>query len=306
MNTATMIRCVCILTLAGAWAFGAPPASAADTAISRQDQHRDFQKGLLWKVEKPGVPASYVFGTIHLSDARVTKLPSIVEETLQQAQSFTMEIVADDVGRQVFSEAMLLDRGDLKQLIGEDLFARTTELMRQSGVPPEVTDKLKPWGVLLNLIMSSGKPGVILDNELLYRAMLQHKPVYQLESVDEQIALFDDIPMDTQIALLKSALETYPSMPGAVEKMISAYLAGDLKAINDINEGLMLGPDGAPHYEYFIKRVLYGRSVIMAYRMQARLREGNAFFAVGAMHLYGEKGVLSLLEQEGFKVTRMY
>lgn len=306
MNSSRLIRCVLPLALMGAWGLAAPLAGAADNAPSLASKHQDFQQGLLWKVEKSGIPANYVFGTIHLGDERVTKLPAIVQETLKQARSFTMEIVTDDIGRQVFVEAMLLERGDLRKLIGDELFARTAALMQESGVPPDITGKLKPWGVLLNLIMSSGKPGVILDNELLHAAMLQHKPVYQLESVDEQIALFDDIPTEIQIALLKTAVGNYPSLPEAVEKTIAAYLARDLKSINDINEGLMLGPDGAPHYEYFITRVVHGRNVIMAHRMQARLREGNAFFAVGAMHLYGEKGVLSLLEQEGFKVTRMY
>lgn len=300
------MRCALVLLLAGAGGDAPLQAWAADSPSPQQIESQNFQRGLLWKVEKPGNAASYVFGTIHLGDERVTTLPAIVQDTLRHARSFTMEIVTDDVGGQVFVEAMLLERGDLRKLIGDDMFARASALMQESGVPPALTEKLKPWGVMLNLIMASGKPAVILDNELLHAAMLQHKPVYQLESVDEQIALFDDIPMEIQIALLKTALGNYPSLPEAVEKTIAAYLARDLKSINDINESLMFGPDGAPHYEYFIKRVLHGRNIIMAHRMQARLREGNAFFAVGAMHLYGEKGVLRLLEQEGFKVTRMY
>ena len=54
------------------------------------------------------------------------------------------------------------------------------------------------------------------------------------------------------------------------------------------------------------KRVLHDRSVVMAFRMQRELRRGNAFVALGALHLYGDKGVLALLEQDGYRARRVY
>ena len=54
------------------------------------------------------------------------------------------------------------------------------------------------------------------------------------------------------------------------------------------------------------KRVLYDRSVVMAYRMQRELRRGNAFVAVGALHLHGSRGVLALLEEDGYRATRVF
>ena len=65
-------------------------------------------------------------------------------------------------------------------------------------------------------------------------------------------------------------------------------------------------PEVAAHQAVMTKRVLYDRSVVMAFRMQRELRRGDAFVAVGALHLYGEKGVLALLAQDGYRSTRAY
>ena len=54
------------------------------------------------------------------------------------------------------------------------------------------------------------------------------------------------------------------------------------------------------------KRVVHDRSVVMAFRMQRELRRGNAFVALGALHLYGEKGVLALLEEDGYRAARVF
>lgn len=268
----------------------------------------DFSRGLLWRLERPGASASYVFGTIHYPDPRVTRLPPAVQEALLGSRSFTMEISLDDAARRVFADAMFLDRGRrLDSLLDPATFEQAVRRMGAAGFPREVTSQLKPWAVLVNLVVPEKTEGVILDNELLHQSMLQRKPVYQLETVEEQIAVFDDIPMETQVALLQDTLRRFDLMAGAIGRTIDAYLAADLEGIWRINTALMQSSGAAEsHHRYFIKRVIHGRSIIMAHRMQARLREGNAFFAVGAMHLYGEQGILSLLRQEGFVITRVY
>ena len=275
---------------------------------ARAEGRADFVRGLLWRVERPGTVPSHVFGTIHYPDPRVTRLPPAVQEALLGSRSFTMEISLDDTARRVFADAMFLDRGRrLDALLDPATFEQAVRRMAAAGFPREITAQLKPWAVLVNLVVPEPTEGVILDNELLHQAMLQRKTVYQLETVEEQIAVFDDIPMETQVALLQDTLRRFDLMAGMIGRTIDAYLASDLEGIWRINTVLMQSSgDAESHHRYFIRRVIHGRSIIMAHRMQARLREGKAFFAVGAMHLYGEQGILNLLQQEGFIVTRVY
>ncbi|MBI2311723.1 MAG: TraB/GumN family protein [Betaproteobacteria bacterium] len=267
-----------------------------------------FGEGLLWRVDKPGLTPSYVFGTIHLADQRVVAVPAPVREALDGARSFTMEIMVDDMGRMVFTEAMQLPGNeDLRSLLGEDLYGKVNRLLARNRISSDVANRLKPWGALLNLTEPTADPGATLDHELLHAAMLRRKPIYQLEGVEEQIFLFDEMPMEIQVALLRHAVERYEQANQVNENLIAAYLARDLAGIWRINarfmekEGVM-----TPYNQYFVKRVIHGRSVVMAHRMQARMRDGSAFIAVGALHLYGENGVLNLLAREGYRVTRVY
>jgi len=56
----------------------------------------------------------------------------------------------------------------------------------------------------------------------------------------------------------------------------------------------------------FVFALVVRRNMVMANRMQPYLKTGNTFFAVGALHLPGEKGILRLLETMGYKITRVY
>ncbi|HSS46735.1 MAG TPA: TraB/GumN family protein, partial [Burkholderiales bacterium] len=127
-----------------------------------------------------------------------------------------------------------------------------------------------------------------------------------LESVEEQISVFDSLPTDVQVGLLKQTVTHHDLIPGMVEKSIQAYLKRDLGAMWDINNSIMETDTDKRFNETFLQRVLYDRNVRMVERLQPRLEEGDVFVAVGALHLYGSKGVLSLLKARGYQITRMY
>ncbi len=266
-----------------------------------------FSKGLLWKIEKTSTRPSYVFGTIHLDDARVTNLPAPVKKTLASSNSFTMEMIIDETSVQKFAESMLRDDGsDLKAVLGEPLYVKTTEAMREYGMPSEITARLKPWALMLTLILPKGQQGVIVDDVLYQQALQQNKSVHQLESVEEQISVFDGLPMEVQVDLLKQTVDHHDLIPGMVEKSIQAYLKRDIGAMWEINNSMMEDEADKNLNEAFLQRVLYDRNKRMAERIQPLLAEGGVFIAVGALHLFGEKGVLSLLQSSGYRVTRMY
>ena len=113
--------------------------------------------------------------------------------------------------------------------------------------------------------------------------------------------------MATQVALLKHALAHRDELAQLEDETIRAYLARDLAAIWRLRERFIARyPEVAAHQAIMTKRLLYDRSVVMAYRVQQELRRGEAFVAVGALHLHGAKGVLALLAQDGYHATRVY
>jgi uncharacterized protein YbaP (TraB family) len=89
-----------------------------------------------------------------------------------------------------------------------------------------------------------------------------------------------------------------------IGRIVEAYLARDLAAMNRISEESS-GGDPSVRRAY-TERLLDQRNERMVEKMEARLAEGGAFVAMGALHLYGSRGVLALLEARGYRVTRVY
>ena len=267
-----------------------------------------FEQGILWRIEKPGLAPSYAFGTIHIDDPRVLKLPPAVVRAFAQSRSFTLEMLTDEVANRKFTRASRFGNGeDLPAVLGPELYGKVADKMQERDVPDALTRKLKPWSVMLTLLLPRERPAVILDYALYQKAVEQEKPVFQLETIEEQIATFDGMPMDLQVGLLESVVRHENEIAGMTKELIQAYLDRDLKRIWDINSrftGLDSGKE--KQNELFLERVLFARNLHMSSSMLPRLQEGRAFIAVGALHLYGERGILSLLEQQGFRITQVY
>jgi uncharacterized protein YbaP (TraB family) len=249
-----------------------------------------------------------VYGTIHVADARLGDLPAPVREAFDAARSLMVEFVPDPYSRERFLEAsMFLDGQTLEQKIGAADFERVLEHLKPIGLTREFVNKLKPWGVLLNLRNPEGQRGSPLDTQLVERARRRRMPLFQIEQVEEQIFTFDEFPMDAQVALLKHSLEHRDELVRLSARTLDAYLAGDLAGIWRLREEFVRRhPQIAAQQAVLTKRVVHDRSVVMAFRMQRELRRGGAFVAVGALHLYGEKGVLALLEEDGYAAARVF
>ena len=267
-----------------------------------------FERGLLWRVTKRGVAASHVYGTIHVADRRLAELPRPVREAFNGARSLMLEFLADQYGRERFLEAaMFLDQQTLEEKLGREDFERALERLKPIGLEREFVNKLKPWGVLINLRNPRGVQGSPLDSQLLELAHERRLPLHQIEGVEEQIFTFDEFPMESQVALLKHSLAHAEELVALSDRTLAAYLERDLSAIWRLREEFVARhPQIALHQAALTKRVVLDRSVVMAFRMQRELRRGHAFVALGALHLYGPKGVLALLEEDGYRAERVY
>lgn len=283
-------------------------AAVALALAPAQAAAQRFDQGLLWRVEGAGAGASHLFGTIHVDDARVTDLPAEVARTLDAAHSVTVELSFDPSNLLALANRMVLQDGrDLPGIAGAELFQKTAALTAPLGIPEPVLRLFRPWAAALLLMTPPQNPEGVLDYKLARIAAAQGKPVHQLESVDEQVDVFEGMAEPDQVALLKFAVDNYERMPHLVGRLVKAYLARDLAVMSRISREVEEGDADAQRLnDLFVKRVLDVRNVRMAERLQARLAEGGAFIAVGALHLYGDAGLLALLEQRGFRVTRVY
>ena len=289
-----------LIPLTGHSAECRPVAAEKIDAGKRQD----FTHGLLWKIETPGSSASYLFGTYHSSDPRITTLPCPVQEVFDRTASYTMEVIANGAGIVSMAEAMFFSDGKtLKAVLGEALYQETRRAIGNTGAASSI-DNMKPWAVMMTLSAPREGHGLFLDMALQLAATRNNKPTYGLETMQEQIAVFNGMSLDDQIVLLRDTVQNYQTTQSAMEDLTQAYLKRDLGALLALAEKFK--PKDARVYDAMMDRLLTKRNINMAERMRVRLKEGNAFVAVGALHLPGDSGLLRLLANSGYRITRVY
>jgi len=264
------------------------------------------EQGILWRINGAAAQPSYLLGTIHSDDARVTALPAPIAQRFLQADSFSGEIDMDLPSLMQASQATLLNEGEsLQQLLDPALYQQTVKLLAPYGMPELMVQRMKPWAAAATLSLPRPQTGLFLDMLLYTQAAAQGKRVYGLETVSEQVGAMEAMPRDLQIAMLRDAIAQRDQLDHIIEQLITAYLQRDLRKLEAISDMAMQQGD-ARVAQLFNSEVVVNRNRRMLERMQPRLREGNAFIAVGALHLPGEEGLLTQLRNRGYRVSPVY
>jgi uncharacterized protein YbaP (TraB family) len=258
--------------------------------------------GLLWEISRQDSVPSYLFGTIHSEDPGVIDLAPAVEKAFTGCRQVILEVIMDDDAMAAGSTAMLMTDGRrLSEIVGKTLFEQTVAALRSRGIPDMVAERMKPWAAAAALSMPASKTGLVLDMVLFQRAQQAGKPLHGLETIAEQLEVFEGLPLDDQVALLRDAIEQFASIDGMNDELLAAYKRQDLAAMMAINEASMATGDQRLAGK-FQRRLILDRNHRMVKRMEPWLQQGGAFVAVGALHLPGEQGLIRLLEQRGYTV----
>jgi uncharacterized protein YbaP (TraB family) len=282
---------------------GAGP-SAAETP-------RAFGQGRLWQVSQAGVAPSHIFGTMHVTDGDVVALPAAVDEAFARSDRLVLEVVLTRKNFMRLAQAMIFTDGrSLSDVVGPKLYAEVGRIAGRYGLPGAQMNQFRPWAVST---MFSVPPAelkrqaaghVMLDRMLQDQAALRGTPVFDLEDVEEQIAIFTGISERDQVEILKWTLRMNAQIDGIFKTLKRAYLKGDLDRLHAIAGELSTGTD--PRLmKLFNRRLIDSRNDLMVKRMGRHLKRGRAFIAVGALHISGEVGILRLLQKKGYKVKRV-
>lgn len=284
------------LALCGTGAGAAPPAAP-------------YSEGLLFRVDRPGVPPSYVFGTLHSNDPRVAALPPEVARALGGTRRLAPEILLADADLAGFyANAQYEDGRRLADQFDAATLARIDAALGADRPPRDVFERLKPWAVLMLLAQPrSPADGPTLDRVLVAEARRRKIDVFGLELPDEQIASLDAIPLASQVALVHWALDHRAGLIADHDAAIAAWQARDLARLHALSLAPGLAdPALAPHLSELMRHLIDNRSVLMAHRLFLPLRSGRVFVAVGALHLYGANGLLALIRDQGYRVRRVW
>lgn len=281
---------------------GPCPPQEMPAPVSPQRGQVPFGQGLLWRIEAEGAAPSYLYGTIHLEDPRVTKIPAPVREALNGSQTFIAELEMHPAAQAYYTRSVRLPEGEsLTGLMGLGRFQHLARIAeRRYDISPASLDRLRPWAVFTLLSRPPNAGGQPLDSVLQEMATSRHMRVQGLDDMEELVDMLDTLPMAQQLAILSDTLCHYEQLHAQTERLLALYLAGDLAG--------MMAENARPHgdealFEAFMERTLYGRNRRWVGRLEPYLHQGGAFIAVGALHLPGERGLLRLLQARGYRVT---
>ena len=259
------------------------------------------EKALLWKISGNGLKqSSYLYGTIHLMCPEQIKVDSTLKQSFATAKQLYLEINTSDPEMMTKAmQGMMMPEGEsLEKLVSKTDYDSMSQIFQdKSGMPMLLMAKAKPM-----LLMSAVFPSLLgcapEGWETKFQEMAKEKnlPIKGLETIEFQMSVFDTIPYKAQAAMLKDFLYNLDSTKKSFDEMLSVYLQKD---INSLYEMTVKDPDFG-NYEALM---LNNRNNNWIAVISSAANEKSTFFAVGAAHLGGEKGVISLLRKKGFKVT---
>lgn len=261
----------------------------------------------LWKVADADTTI-YLFGTIHALPKDVEWYRGPVAEALAAAQVLVTEIAPGELTKpavqQAFlARAMLPSGQSLRDMLNPEQRATYEAALPKLGLPAAAFDKVEPWLAAMTLsALPLLKGGYSLDagvESAIESRSGAGKTRAALETVESQLRLFDEMPMEVQIAYLIGVAEQVDRVAPAMNGMVAAWARGDAERLASLMNDELDDPALA-------ERLLYARNRDWAKWVEKRLAEpGTVFVAVGAGHLAGANSVQDYLTRAGTAVVRV-
>ena len=264
------------------------------------------ENSLLWKISGNGLrEASYLYGTIHVIPKKDFFITDSTEWALNQAENVAFEFNLKKEMR-ILPQLRLMFKmrmkGDttLDMLLSEDDYEFVKRKFEAKRIPMRLVNRVKP-SFLSDLAGSSTSElrsgeTTSYEMEFLQRAKSADKIISGLETASYQLSVFDSIPYQVQAQTMVEELRDGGSNSGKeYKKLLKIYKRQDLEGL-----GRAMGAD---EMSSFNDVLLFHRNRNWIPVIEKMSRKYKMFYAVGAGHLVGEKGVVALLRKKGYKLT---
>ncbi|NVO32104.1 TraB/GumN family protein [Hymenobacter lapidiphilus] len=258
-------------------------------------------KSLLWEISgnKLAKP-SYVFGTIHLLCADDLKMSEAVKKAIDNSQQIALEVDMDSpTMMEEMRGQMMLPAGQTVQgcMTKEEYAAVSEYYTNELKMPFAQMGTMKPF-ILSSLMYPKtlGCPVGSYEGTLVDIAKAKQLEVIGLETVADQMGIFDKIPCDKQARMLSDMVAKRSEAQQEFKALFQLYQAQDVEGLLKAS---LASQFGMKEYE---DELITNRNKRWIPLMAQQASNKPTFFAVGAAHLGGSNGVLTLLRQQGYQV----
>jgi len=263
---------------------------------------QQLENSTLWKISGNGLEKpSYLFGTIHITcDA---SLDSDIKKALDETTQLVLELDMDDPTMQskMMGGMYMRDGKTLKDYVSEEEFLAIDSLFtNQAGMSINMMQNIKPFFLTSMLYPKMiDCPMESFELELMKVTKEQNEEVYGLETIEDQLQVFETIPYEDQVAdLIRMAKDNLEYDKATFADLLKVYKSEDINAMLDMMDDEN-NKITAKHQDILLKN----RNINWIPKIEKYAKAQPTFFGVGAGHLAGEYGVIKLLRKAGFTVT---
>jgi uncharacterized protein len=276
--------------------------------------------GLMWRIEKPNLTPSYLFGTIHSTEDSALEVARRAAELIKGAGVVATELGGpiDSIDKANMTAAMLAealdrDHDTFEGVIPSEDRERIEKFFAGQGYPVEFAHHLKPWflAILTALPACEAEREALdlpeVDQFLAQTAKDLGVKVVGLETPQEQLDALQTMRPEVVATLLILAARAPGMNDDLYATMLRLYRESrpaEILPISDAVGGLSAAERSAQ--DQFMRVLLVDRNALMAERAAPLLASGGAFIAVGALHLSGKVGLIERFRADGYTVTKMW
>ena len=262
----------------------------------------------LWVV-RDGDNEISIFGTVHALPRDDPGLPPAVMVQLAAADTLVLETVLPEdrmaLAQMLGEIGMRPGQKPLLQRVSKPAAARLAATIAHAGLPMAGLDRMATWLAALSIsetaLAAIGiSPETGVETRLTSAARAAGKPVIGLETPEQQLRFFDNLPETDQVLMLEATLDEVEGARAEVDKLLALWRAGDVDAIaRDFARDAKASP-------LLAKVLITDRNARWVDWIAGVMkRPGKVFVAVGAGHLGGPQGLLELLKARGLTAERL-
>jgi len=257
---------------------------------------------LLWKIEGNDCKTSYLFGTMHIIDEEYYKMSESLIKKIETSEAIIMEVGGMPSPFETL-ELMTLDSGTVHSYFTKEQMATLLEFFdKKLKTSPEtfhqLYGKMKPFFILQAISQGyfSDKT-VSYDLNIMGMAAEKKIPLIGLETIEQQLGFFDAIPPSEMADLIMKSIADFDEEKKQTKKMMQIY------SEQQVDKLIPMIKKQSPEFMVYEDIFLYNRNKAWIPKLKDEMSTKHCFIAVGAAHLFGEGGIIDLLQKEGYSVT---
>lgn len=289
-----------------AQAVSLEPVRAVEASSASIATLPDDADPALW-VLKDEDTTIYMFGTVHILKPGLTWFDEAVKEAFDKSDELVIEMISPDPAEmiRIVNELAINKSGaSLRDKLAAEDRTKFEAAMTSLNLPVASFDPLDPWFASVSMSMipltqGGYEIGSGVEKDLKAAADLRNMTVIGLETPEQQLGFFDNLPEEVQISFLNFTVETLDEMTDGMENMVSHWANANVDALGELmNAGL--------EDKILYDTLLANRNANWAEWVDDRMdKPGTLFLAVGAGHLAGESSLQKMLKARGFEVKRL-